>query len=226
MQRTEGWTTRAIQAAARDLNFSSALAGVCKSEAELVEHFIRECNEALFDKIADERPLWASKSSTDKIKLAVRWRLEMLEPYVGVAMLATAHEADLSPAYTLSTGAMFAGPDSPLWCAGSWPQAMAVIAAPNNAATAVSLMYELIDGIWASVGDQESDRSWYTKRLTLQVVYTATELYMLTDKSEGHADTWAALDRRMEDVDTFGSGVYTAEMKLMELFNQARTFGQ
>ena len=103
---------------------------------------------------------------------------------------------------------------------------MAVIAAPNNAATAVSLMYELIDGIWASVGDQESDRSWYTKRLTLQVVYTATELYMLTDKSEGHADTWAALDRRMEDVDTFGSSVYTAEMKLMELFNRARTFGQ
>ena len=91
MQRTEGWTTRAIQAAARDLDFSPALAGVCKSEAELVEYFIRESNEALFQKIAEERPLWASKSSTDKIKMAVRWRLEMLEPYVGVAMLAPAH---------------------------------------------------------------------------------------------------------------------------------------
>lgn len=87
-------------------------------------------------------------------------------------------------------------------------------------------MYELIDGIWAAVGDQASDRSWYTKRLSLQVVYTATELYLLTDKSEGHADTWAALDRRLEDVEAFGSGVYTAEMKLMELVNRVRTFGQ
>lgn len=85
LQNTEGWTTRAIHAAAKDLNFSPALSGVCKSEADLVEYFIRQCNNALFDKIADERPLWASRSPTDRLKLAVRWRLEMLEPYIGMS---------------------------------------------------------------------------------------------------------------------------------------------
>lgn len=40
----------------------------------------------------------------------------------------------------------------------------------------------------------------YTKRGLLVGVYSATELYMLTDTSPGFADTWAALDRRLADV--------------------------
>lgn len=35
-------------------------------------------------------------------------------------------------------------------------------------------------------------------------VYTATELYMLTDYSPGYADTWQALDRRLQDVRRLG----------------------
>ncbi len=36
---------------------------------------------------------------------------------------------------------------------------------------------------------------WYTKRLLIGGVYTSTELFMITDSSEGHKDTWAYLDR-------------------------------
>jgi len=35
-------------------------------------------------------------------------------------------------------------------------------------------------------------------------VYTATEAFMLTDYSPGYADTWEALDRRLQDVAAIG----------------------
>lgn len=35
-------------------------------------------------------------------------------------------------------------------------------------------------------------------------VYTATELFMLTDYSPGYADTWQSLDRRLQDVRRLG----------------------
>lgn len=46
--------------------------------------------------------------------------------------------------------------------------------------------------------------NWYTKRALLAGVYTATELYMLTDYSPGYAETWDALDRRLRDVMALG----------------------
>ena len=42
--------------------------------------------------------------------------------------------------------------------------------------------------------------NWYTKRATLSGVYSATVLFWLGDSSEGHQDTWAFLDRRIENV--------------------------
>jgi rpsU-divergently transcribed protein len=84
LQHKEGWSTRAIQAAARDLGFSAALAGVVKGEADLVEFFIRKCNNALFDRMRDERALLHQQAGlADRVKLAVRWRLELLGPYIG-----------------------------------------------------------------------------------------------------------------------------------------------
>jgi len=32
-----------------------------------------------------------------------------------------------------------------------------------------------------------------------------TELYMLTDQSDNYKDTWAFLDRRLDDMNTLGS---------------------
>jgi ubiquinone biosynthesis protein COQ9 len=102
---------------------------------------------------------------------------------------------------------------------------MATMAEPAHVPQALSLMHELMDGIWALLGDQSSDSTWYTKRMALQVVYTTTELYMLTDKSQGHQDTWAALHRRLEDVRSAESGLKQAEMAFMEFRNSVATFG-
>ena len=59
--------------------------------------------------------------------------------------------------------------------------------------------YATIDGIWYACGDASTDLSFYTKRLTLAAVYAATLLYWLDDSSDNFVDTWAFLDRRIDD---------------------------
>lgn len=80
-----------------------------------------------------------------------------------------------------------------------WAQALSVQAHPLNAPTALKQRAVLMDDIWHGAGDRSTDMDWYTKRALLGGVYTATELYMLTDFSAGHRDTWAFLERRIKD---------------------------
>lgn len=89
----------------------------------------------------------------------------------------------------------------------------AIFALPQNAATGSKLIWETCDTIWNVLGDQSRDYNWYTKRMTLSGVYSATVLYWMGDESEGHADTWAFLDRRIEGVMQFEK-VKGAAMKL------------
>lgn len=71
---------------------------------------------------------------------------------------------------------------------------------------------ELVDDIWHACGDTATDYNWYTKRGLLAGVYAATELFMITDYSPGYADTWKALDRRLNDVKRIGSA--TTEVRI------------
>lgn len=81
----------------------------------------------------------------------------------------------------------------------TWHQALALQAAtPAGAAAALRQRAALADELWHAAGDASTDSSWYTKRGLLAAVYAATEVHMLTDDSEGFADTWAFLDRRIE----------------------------
>jgi ubiquinone biosynthesis protein COQ9 len=89
----------------------------------------------------------------------------------------------------------------------AWPQALAILARPRNTLPALQLLASLVDDIWYAAGDKSVDASWYTKRLLLAGVYSSTELYMLTDFSPGFQDTWAHLDRRLQDVATLGKAV-------------------
>jgi len=68
----------------------------------------------------------------------------------------------------------------------------------------VEQLAQITDDVWHAAGDKSTDYNWYTKRGLLAGVYTATELYMLTDYSPGFADTWDVLDRRLKDVMTIG----------------------
>lgn len=87
------------------------------------------------------------------------------------------------------------------------------ILAPHKQAVAAALSYmarrplllsrrvwETADRIWWAAGDTATDYNHYTKRVLLSGVLTSTTLYWLNDASEGHAQTWAFLDRRIGEV--------------------------
>lgn len=71
---------------------------------------------------------------------------------------------------------------------------------PPNAPLAARLTWRTVNAMWYAAGDDASDFNYYTKRGLLAPVYTTTALYWLADTSDGHADTWAYLDRRIADV--------------------------
>ncbi len=76
----------------------------------------------------------------------------------------------------------------------------AYLALPPNAPLAARLTWRTVDVMWYAAGDDASDFNYYTKRGLLAPVYTTTALCWLADTSDGHADTWAYLDRRITDV--------------------------
>jgi ubiquinone biosynthesis protein COQ9 len=86
---------------------------------------------------------------------------------------------------------------------------MVLFALPQNMAVGSGLVWGTADAIWRALGDGSDDLNWYTKRLTLSAVYSATVLYWLGDTGAGSgpdsgaAATWAFLDRRIEDVMRF-----------------------
>lgn len=79
-------------------------------------------------------------------------------------------------------------------------RALSYLALPGNAKLATTSLYRTVDHIWHACGDRSTDFNFYTKRGLLAAVYSATLLYWLDDDSDGHADTWAFLDRRIADV--------------------------
>ena len=88
--------------------------------------------------------------------------------------------------------------------ADTWAQALSIRAQPRNVPVALEQLAQIMDDVWHAAGDKSTDYNWYTKRGLLAGVYTATELYMLTDYSPGFADTWDVLDRRLMDVMRLG----------------------
>jgi ubiquinone biosynthesis protein COQ9 len=79
-------------------------------------------------------------------------------------------------------------------------QALSFLALPTNAPLGAKCLYRTVDAIWYAVGDRSTDFSFYTRRALLAGVYGSTVLYWLNDKSDGFADTWSFLDRRIADV--------------------------
>ena len=79
-------------------------------------------------------------------------------------------------------------------------KALALLSMPYYLHRSLRLLYETVDNIWYAAGDTSTDFNFYTKRLTLAGVYSTTLLFWLDDKSPGHSNTWAFLDRRIEDV--------------------------
>lgn len=79
-------------------------------------------------------------------------------------------------------------------------RAIALQAQPLNAHHAVQSLYNTVDEIWHAIGDTSTDFNFYTKRLMLAGVFSSTVLIWLDDKSAGHSNSWAFLDRRIGNV--------------------------
>ncbi len=79
-------------------------------------------------------------------------------------------------------------------------RAITCFALPGNASHAARALYRTVDAIWHAAGDRSTDHNFYTKRGLLAAVYGATLIHWLDDGSEGFADSWAFLDRRLAEV--------------------------
>lgn len=88
-----------------------------------------------------------------------------------------------------------------------WQDALAVMTMPSNVTAALQELHALSDEIWHLTDDQSADMAWYTKRASLSSVYASTDMYMTQDKSHDFKDTYAFLDRRLNDVHTLGSSI-------------------
>jgi len=79
-------------------------------------------------------------------------------------------------------------------------RSLAVLALPTNAGLGLRCLYRTVDAVWYAIGDRSTDYNFYTKRVLLAGVVSATLLCWLNDRSEGRAETWAFLDRRIAEV--------------------------
>ncbi len=79
-------------------------------------------------------------------------------------------------------------------------RAAVILSLPGNAARAARATWATADLMWYLAGDQSVDFSYYTKRASLSAVYSATLLCWMADESEGAAESWAFLDRRLADL--------------------------
>ena len=74
---------------------------------------------------------------------------------------------------------------------------------PGNVAGSGRALWRTVDLMWQAAGltgDADQGFSHYSRRATLGAVLVATFLYWLEDQSEGCSDSWAFLDRRIDDV--------------------------
>ena len=84
-------------------------------------------------------------------------------------------------------------------------RAVVLFALPGHMAQGARLVAGTVDAIWRAVGDTSTDASFYTKRLILGAIYTATLTVWLADEEDGFSATRAFLARRLEATRILGS---------------------
>lgn len=82
-------------------------------------------------------------------------------------------------------------------------RAITMAALPTSGGLGISALYRTVDAIWRAVGDTSTDFNFYSKRAVLAGVYSSTVMHWFSDESADYADTWAFLDRRIENVMQF-----------------------
>lgn len=71
----------------------------------------------------------------------------------------------------------------------SWPSALGHLADPKNVFTTLPIFFQTIDDLCYITEVKTANMDWYTERVQLAMLYTITELFMLTDSSENLFET-------------------------------------
>ena len=103
-------------------------------------------------------------------------------------------------------------------------RALAILAMPQNVPRGLKAGWRTADVMWRLAGDTSTDFNHYTKRMTLGAVYSSTLLVWIDDTTEGHGDTAAFLDRRIDDVMQFEK--WKAQWRGRERFSVSRFLGR
>lgn len=84
------------------------------------------------------------------------------------------------------------------------------MAQPSYLPTSLKELAMLSDEIWFLSGDTSVDQSWYTKRASLSMIYSSSELFMTNDRSPDFLDTRKFLHRRLDEVQSVGGAIQSA----------------
>lgn len=171
----DGWGERALAAAARDEGVTPELAAIAfqGGPAEIADFFQID---------ADRRMVAAVETALAEAAAAAE---------AGAARLKLRDKVALA----VRTRLIQQGPHREALRALT-----AFLATPAHAGQAARGLWRTVDALWRVIGDRSTDFTYYSKRAMLAGVYGSTVLVWLDDASEGFADTFAFLDRRIADV--------------------------
>jgi len=173
-----GWSRAAVGAAAVKLGYPSVVSGLAtRGGVDLVLHHIHSSNDSL-ERWMEEEVAKMTENGSKKLPVGRFVRSAVVKRLM---MNARYLESD------------------------NWVDALALLATPQVAHESLGAMQRLCDDVWYWAGDTSTDINWYSKRISLAAIYTATEVFMVQDKSVGFSDTWGFLDRRLEDLQALPS---------------------
>lgn len=201
----DGWSQRALQAAARDAGIAPEMAAIAFPGGliEAAEFYSREADRQMVAVLqAALAPAGVAPATgqpdqeaavpgpgklkiREKVALAVRTRLLQQAPN---------REA-------LRALASF-------------------LALPAHAGRAAAMMWRTVDAMWQAIGDRSTDFNYYSKRALLAGIYGSTVLVWLDDRSDGAADSLAFLDRRIDDAMAFERGKARCRQVLSGFFGR------
>lgn len=209
----DGWSETALAAAARDEGVGVEMAHIAfqGGPAEIAEFFVTEADRemteavrtalsgaAVSQTVGDTAPTGSSTTAAGSAGLKLRERV----------------------ALTIRTRLLQHAPHREALRALA-----AFLALPTHAGLAARALWRTADAMWRAIGDTSTDFNYYTKRASLAGVYGSTFLVWLDDSSEDFADSFAFLDRRIDNVMAIERGKARLRQSLGGLFRRAEAIG-
>ena len=201
----DGWSQKALQAAARDAGIAVELAAIAFPGGllEAAEFFSREADrqmaEVLRAALAPAGPPQPASDSAQEPVAPTPARLKIREKVALAVRTRLLQQAPNREA--LRALASF-------------------LALPVHAGRAAAMLWRTVDAMWQAIGDRSTDFNYYSKRALLAGIYGSTVLVWLDDRSEGVADSLAFLDRRIDDAMAFERGKARCRQVLSGFFGR------